>query len=280
MADKGIQAILVKALMLIRDDSVYGPRLSNCWLPASTWMEALQKSGHIDASIPIDVRKFNTAMSKASAFGSVMSRFDGSNQSGVFRINYQHHHYYYLTQETKQAIYPFPLNQVWKERVLEIAANALVIPSTRARPQATVDSTATVLATSVDFETDADGDEQESNNKRQRLDSASGLCSYWPASPEAYQLFTPRDSIDTSGSSNNGTSTIAIESPQEAVERRITELQAVYESEDSWRGVVNGGDPNNYCTKAEIFEIRQRATFLCFHQKTKKILLDPDLVYI
>ena len=97
MADKGIQTNLVEAVMLIRDDSVFGPRLSNCWLPASTWVEALQKLGHIDASIPIDVRKFNTAMSKASAFGSVMSRFDGSNQSGVFRINYQHHHYYYLT---------------------------------------------------------------------------------------------------------------------------------------------------------------------------------------
>ena len=65
MAYKGIQTILVKAVMLICDDSVYGPQLSNCWLPASMWVEALQKSGHIDASIPIDVRKFNTAMSKA-----------------------------------------------------------------------------------------------------------------------------------------------------------------------------------------------------------------------
>ena len=231
MADKGIQTILVKAVMLIRDDSVYGPRLSNCWLPASTWVEALQKSGHIDASIPIDVRKFNTAMSNASAFGSVMSRFDGSNQSGVFRINYQHHHYYYLTQEMKQATYPCPLNRVWKERVLEIAANALVIPSTRARPH-TVDYTS-LLSRRVGVETNANEDEQESNNKRQRLDSASGSCSYWPASPEAYQLFRPRDSIDTGGSSNNSTDTIASESPQEAVERRITRLQAVYESEDS-----------------------------------------------
>ncbi len=62
-----------------------------------------------------------------------MSRFDGTNQSGVFHINYQHHHHYYLTQETKQATYPCPLNRVWKESVLEIAANALVIPLTRAR---------------------------------------------------------------------------------------------------------------------------------------------------
>jgi hypothetical protein len=56
---------------------------------------------------------------------------------------------------------------------------------------------------------------------------------------------------------------IVLKSPQEAVERRITRLQAVYASEDSWRCVVKGGDPDNYCTKAEIFEIWQRSMFLC-----------------
>jgi hypothetical protein len=185
-------------------------------------------------------------MSKASAFGSVMSRFDASNQSGVFRINYQHYH-------KKQNRLSF--------LVLKIAANALIIPSTRARPH-TVEYT-TVLETSVGLKTDANEDEQESTNKRQRLDIASGFCSYWPASPEAIQLFTLWDSIDVSGSKNNSTDKIAIESPQEAEERRITELQAVHESEDRWRCVVKGGHPNNYCTKAKIFEIWQRATFLC-----------------
>jgi hypothetical protein len=241
MADKkGIQTILVEAVILIRDDFAYRPGLSNCWLPASTLVEALQKSGHNDASILIDVCTFNTAISKASAFGAVMSRFDGSNQSGVFRINNHHHHYHYLTKETKQAPYPCTLNQVWKERVLEIAANAHVIPSTRARPH-TLKKTR-VLAISVGLETDANEDEQASNNKRQRLDIAYGFCSYWPASPEAYQLFAPRDSIDISGGSNNNTEMITID-PQEAMEHRINELQAVYESEDSWRCVAKGGDP-------------------------------------
>lgn len=43
---------------------------------------------------------------------------------------------------------------------------------------------------------------------------------------------------------------LMIERPQcqEALERRITQLQAVHESEDSWQGVVKGGDPDNFCT--------------------------------
>jgi hypothetical protein len=51
-------------------------------------------------------------------------------------------------------------------------------------------------------------------------------------------------------------------SPQEMVESCITAMQAVHETEDSWRGVVKGGDPDNFCTKNEIFKIRQQALFL------------------
>jgi hypothetical protein len=73
MADQGLYSIFVSSVMLIHVDPVSGPRLSNCWLPAATWVEALQKTGHIDAGIVIDVCKFNTAMSKAPLFGSVMT---------------------------------------------------------------------------------------------------------------------------------------------------------------------------------------------------------------
>ncbi|KAI2490640.1 hypothetical protein MHU86_23939 [Fragilaria crotonensis] len=61
----------------------------------------------------------------------------------------------------------------------------------------------------------------------------------------------------------DNTDTTNLESPQEALERRIIQLQAVHESEDRWRAIVKGGDPDNICTKAEVFEIRQRAIFLC-----------------
>jgi hypothetical protein len=46
------------------------------------------------------------------------------------------------------------------------------------------------------------------------------------------------------------------------VERCLATLQVVQESEDSWRGVVKGGDPDNFCSKREIFEVWQRALSL------------------
>ncbi len=46
MTDWGLYTILVKAVWLVCDHGpTYGPRLSNCWLPAATWVEALQKTG-------------------------------------------------------------------------------------------------------------------------------------------------------------------------------------------------------------------------------------------
>jgi hypothetical protein len=97
MSEKGIHTILLKAVILLHADDTYGPRMSNCWLvPAPTWIEAIRKSGHIDSSLTVDEQKFNTAMSKLTLFGELMTRFDDeSNATGVFRINYQHQYFYY-----------------------------------------------------------------------------------------------------------------------------------------------------------------------------------------
>ena len=68
MADSGrIHAIMARAVTVLLDDSRYGPRLSNFWLPASTWAEAFTKAGHIDASlVSTDARKFYVATSKSN----------------------------------------------------------------------------------------------------------------------------------------------------------------------------------------------------------------------
>ena len=163
MSDKGIHAILFGAVMLLRADETYGSRMSNCWLPAATWVKAIRKSGHIDASLIIDVRKFNTAMSKSSLFGELMTRFDGSNPTGVFRVNYQHQYFYYFTKETRQVAYPSPLNGTWKERVLQNAANVLVIPSTRGRLSTVKNAP---MTTTVGHLPGTDENETESRNKR------------------------------------------------------------------------------------------------------------------
>jgi hypothetical protein len=104
---------------VLLDDSRYGLRLSNCWLPASTWAEALTKSGHIDASlVNTDARKFIVAMSKSPLYGESMTRFDCTNPTGVFRVNNARQYFYYFTEKQRQVEYPTPLNSSWKDRVL------------------------------------------------------------------------------------------------------------------------------------------------------------------
>ena len=146
--------------------------------------------------------------------------------------------------------------------------NALEIPSTRARP-----STTSTTSISTGTEVSDTTNEDELPAKRQRLvDGNAGACfsaSYWPESPEAHQLFQPRGDNSVSGTSaicddsSTPVPTIVVETPQEALERRIGLLKSVHESEDSWRNVVKGRDADNFCSKGEIFEIRQQATFLC-----------------
>ena len=231
MSDIGVYTTLARAVALIRSDATYGPRMSNCWLPAATWVEALRRTGHVDASIIINVRKFNSTMSKSRLFGSVMTRFDGSNPTGVFRIDFQHQFFYYFTDPSRQVEYPRPLNGAWKERVLEAAANVLMIPSTRARPALLMVPPTTNFLDTGDGNvtvTNINEDEQ-SPNKRQRIvnDDASyqaqTTIAYWPDSPEAIQLFQPMRNV--SRRDDNGSLMYCDESPQEAVERRIKILQ-------------------------------------------------------
>ena len=102
MFEQRTGSIITSAVMLICSDTVYAPRLMNCWLPAETWVDALKKLGHIDDSINFTVLQFNAAFARSGSFGSVMTRFDGSNESGMFRVSFQHRHYYYLTLEKQQ----------------------------------------------------------------------------------------------------------------------------------------------------------------------------------
>jgi hypothetical protein len=206
-----------------------------------------------------------------------MSRFDGSNHTGVFHVRFQHRQYYYFTEEKRQVSYPSPLNRAWKDRVLEAAANVFSIPSTRARPGAAITINAN-NDTTDSIEADCNASVQPSPKKRPRIEiveepeSISQL--YWPDSPEARQVFKPttgrranrvrRSSASGVGVGDCGSSAVLDdETAKKALERRIALLQSVNTREDGWRDVIMGRDIDNYCTKVDIFEIRQRSTFLC-----------------
>ena len=150
-------------------------------------------------------------------------------------------------------MYPSLLNRAWKDRVLELASNALIIPSTRAQPATA--NLISVMVTSVNA--DADANQDEMRFKRSVKDlyvrpvhaSSSRDCRDGDVLV-GKSTSTPAETMNTD------------KSPQEMVESCITALQAVHETEGSWRGVVKGGDPDNFCTKNEIFKIRQQALFL------------------
>jgi hypothetical protein len=232
---------------------------------AVSWAEVLTKSGHIDPTIvSIDARKFNTAMSKSNLFGESMTHFDGTDQCGMFRVNFQRQFYCLYAQTMRQVAYPMPLNNAWKEKVVEAAANVLMIPSTRARPAAAAvpicSPTDNVSITRYEPEIDSSVEPdsailKELPSKRQRL--LEILSYWWPKSAEAYYMFRPR------GYDNRSSTTIAGETPQDALNCRILLLQSVHSHEDKWRNVVVGRDADNFCTRTEIANIRQIATFLC-----------------
>jgi hypothetical protein len=175
-----------------------------------------------------------------------MSRFDGSNTTGVFHVRYRYQQFYYFTEETKQILYPSPLNLAWKERVLEVASNALTIPSTRAQPHTrSMDDSkpAVTLARNADL---TDKNEQEvSPQKCQLVDgypAGPSTCSYWPKSPEAYQLFKPRIeyvSIYDSAQNSPTTTMEYIATPQEALKRQILQLKAVHNPNITPKSVRN-----------------------------------------
>ena len=81
-----------------------------------------------------DFKSFNAAMvrSKFDFKGHLMERFDGTNNSGIFRVTFQRKWYYFVTDPDTQAAYPSPLDTNWKERVHLTAKNVLTTQLTRA----------------------------------------------------------------------------------------------------------------------------------------------------
>ncbi len=145
-----------------------------------------------------------------------------------------------------------------------MASSALVIPSTRARP-GTLATHDVVLNTTAESTNDDDGadasDKQPSPQKRPRLEQTRedvATISYWPDSPEARQLFRPRRRVLEPAAvvDDDGTA-------RETVRQSIGLLQSVHDSQDGWRNILIRRDENNFCSKVEIFEICQRAIFLC-----------------
>ena len=125
--------IITSAFMRLLDDKRYRRQLCRKWLPAETWAAKLTMSGLIDESLytAVDAAMFNVAMSRSKRLfhGPSIDRFDGSNQSGIFRVVFQKKRYYMVTDPFDQAEYPNPLNKIWKASVVATAADVMSEPS-------------------------------------------------------------------------------------------------------------------------------------------------------
>lgn len=124
--------------------------------------------GGLDASIiVINVRKVNVTVLKSHLFGSVMTRFDGSNPTGVLWIDFQHQFFKLFYWSVKAG--GISMTSEWW--VLEETINVLVILSTRAWPALLVVPPATNFLDTSDGDvtvTNINEDEQ-SPNQRQRI---------------------------------------------------------------------------------------------------------------
>ena len=220
---KNFYKILIDAVSTLRINPTYGPRLSNKWLPVDIWVEALKKSGLVDSSFLIDKYKFNKAMtSSKSEWREGMLKYDGTNDTGVFRVWFSKQFYYYFTEKKMQVDYP-DMDTAWKESVLTVARHVLVIPTTRSRP-------ANANPPDVREHSEEGGTQAR---KRQRTEAATEAATeattYWK-SPEAMKLFCdPTNDI-------NAKATLQL---------HTAKLQKVNETEEGWRSVVQGRDPNN-----------------------------------
>ncbi|KAI2492108.1 hypothetical protein MHU86_919 [Fragilaria crotonensis] len=273
-------AIIRSAFVKICADEMFRRRVWKKWLPAETWAEALRASGLIDADVHlIDVKSFNAAMirSKLDFNGHLMERFDGTNNSGIFRVTFQRKWYYLVTDPNTQVAYPSPLDTNWKERVHLNANNVLATQSTRSSVRAP--SILSLLSFHDNNTSDVTHPETTSN-KRQRTGSIQEVVdslgtdaivvdesvhfqadrfSYWD-SREAYNLF--------GGQNARAFGEVEGHNTKDTLEHHIKILKSVSEDQNGWRNVVEGRDPDNLCTALDIFMLRGRAIILCFAYQT------------
>jgi hypothetical protein len=136
---KHTYSIILAAVSRLRDDLRWRPRLFNKWLPAETWVKAIEQARLINVDLHIDAAIFNRAMAcEISTWRISMLDFKSTN-SGFFQVTYKGYKYYYATESGKDVPYPWPLDAKWKEKADEAGAQALIIPVTRSQPAARED---------------------------------------------------------------------------------------------------------------------------------------------
>lgn len=288
-------SIIRSAFMKICSDKIVQRRLWNKWLPAENWVEAIRKSNLVDQTFmsSINVASFNSSMGKCKGDfdGQMMSRFDGTNSTGIFRLRFRQAFYYIVTDKNNQVPYPTPLDMRWKEEVMGNAKNVFNLPTTRSS-----------ASNDLLLGQPSTGTPANKRQKTSNFEAASSVATpQMPLSP-LQELPPPPvaavnasldasthvvtmsniDTITTNSSRQEQLSSLPsywnsrdasnlfgvhLHSPlddvQDKLKLRVELLESVNRTANGWRNAVEGRDPDNLCSPSEIFAVRGRSMMLC-----------------
>jgi hypothetical protein len=193
-----------------------------------------------------------------------MLRFDGSNFTGIFWFQRGTNKklLYCITNKGEKVGNPIT-SPLWEKKVREAEQGVARENRRTATELLDPDNNATTTDEPLAEPTDqSDGVNQkgaanqsgESSSdipdakrvKRQTAAEEIASRSYW-LSDEAICLFAPKGN----------------ETADEALEQRIEILGWATGSNEGWREIVKGHDPDNLCSDNDIFELRQRCMLLC-----------------
>jgi hypothetical protein len=241
-------SILESALGLTFDHSTIGALIKGKWITPQTFLRAIQARGVLHSELELNVGSLNKLLPKIPKF-CTLDRYDGSNQSGLFKLIYSKKLFYHIVEPGVQVKYPVLDSKTFKIFVKTVDREVQSISFRSNRENEIPLAAAAAAAAPANSRERRTREEQSSSpvppvqSKRQKVLAES----YWD-SDEARKLFEPRE-----GDS----------SCRETLERRVHQLRAVQQGCDGWRHAVVGRDPDNICTETDKVIIRQKALLLC-----------------
>ena len=103
----------------------------------------------------------------------------------------------------------------------------------------------------------------DDSNKRQRIAEPPDATSSEPPHVTPSQRILQETYWDSSDAKDLVGWIETDSDAKETLIRHIEQLKTVNNTNDNWRNVIMGRDPDDFCTSTDIFEIRQRSALLC-----------------
>jgi len=116
--------LIRQAFQKLPTNPIFGERLFKQWHNAHIYVEAIKISSQ-NLSEALDIKKFNRAMSVSEIWGYAMHCYDGTNNSGVWRLKYKGKFYYMITGCGEQVTYPSNIGNAWAKQIQESEVNLL-----------------------------------------------------------------------------------------------------------------------------------------------------------